>query len=61
MTPGAGPFLAQGPNPQGNATYQISWQRANGFRKEDFFMFLPILDYVKHVTPGAGSFLAPGA
>ena len=32
-----------------------------GFRQEDFFIFLPILDYVKYVIPGAGSFLAPGA
>ena len=32
-----------------------------GFRQEDFFMFHPISVYVKHVTPGAGSFLAPGA
>ena len=35
--------------------------RPCGFRQEDFFMFLPILVYVKHVNPGAGSFLAPGA
>ena len=35
--------------------------RPCGFRQEDFFMFLPILVYVKHVTPGAESFLAPGA
>ena len=34
--------------------------RPCGFRREDFFMFLPILVYDKHVTPGAGSFLAPG-
>ena len=32
-----------------------------GFRQEDCFIILPILDYVKHVTPGAGSFLATGA
>ena len=31
--------------------------RPCSFRQEDFFMFLPILVYVKHVTPGAGSFL----
>ena len=31
-----------------------------GFRQEDFFMFLPIKAYVKHVTPEAGPFLAPG-
>ena len=30
------------------------------FRQEDFFMFLPILVYVKHVTPGAGSVLPQG-
>ena len=30
--------------------------RPCGFRQEDLFMFLPILDNVKHVTPGAGSF-----
>ena len=35
--------------------------RPCGFRQEDFFMFLPILVYVNHVTPRAGSFLAPGA
>ena len=29
------------------------------FRQEDFFMLLPILAYVKHVTVGAGPFLAP--
>ena len=29
------------------------------FRLEDFFMLLPIKAYVKHVTPGAGQFLAP--
>ena len=34
--------------------------RPFGFRQEDFFMFRPILVYVKHVTPEAGSFLAPG-
>ena len=32
--------------------------RPCGFRQEDF---LPILVYVKHVTPGAGSFFALGA
>ena len=26
--------------------------RTCGFRQEDFFMFLPILVFVKHVTPG---------
>ena len=31
-----------------------------GFRQEDFFMLLSIYAYVKHVTPGAGPFLAPG-
>ena len=35
--------------------------RPCGFRHEDFFMFLPILVYVKQVTLGTGSFLAPGA
>ena len=34
--------------------------RSNGFRQEDFFMFLPIQVYDKQVTPGAGPFLAPG-
>ena len=34
--------------------------RPCGFRQEDFFMLLAILAYVKHVTPGAGPFLAPG-
>ena len=42
-----------------NTKYQGS--RACGFKQEDFFRFLLILVYVKHVTPGAGSFLAPGA
>ena len=35
-----------------------------GFRQEDFFIFLTIKAYVKHVTPGpghgAGPFLATG-
>ena len=31
-----------------------------GFRQEDFFKFLPIYVYLKHVTPGVGPFLAPG-
>ena len=35
--------------------------RSCGFRQEDFFMFLPILVYVKHVTPRAGLFWAQGA
>ena len=30
--------------------------RPCGFRQEDFFMFLNILDHIKHVTPWAGSF-----
>ena len=30
-----------------------------GFKQEDFFMF-SYLAYVNHVTPGAGTFLAPG-
>ena len=30
-----------------------------GFRQEDFFMFLPIKVYAKHVTPNGGSILAP--
>ena len=34
--------------------------RPCGFRQEDIFMFLPIKAYVKHVTPEAGPFLAPG-
>ena len=34
--------------------------RLCGFRQEDFSMFLPIKVYVKQMTPGAGSFLAPG-
>ena len=32
--------------------------RPCGFRQEDFIMFVPILVYVKHVTPGLKSFLA---
>ena len=34
--------------------------RPCGFRQEDFFMFLPILVYVKHVTPGRGHFWPTG-
>ena len=34
--------------------------RPCGFRQEYFFMFLHIKAYVKHVTPEAGPFLAPG-
>ena len=34
--------------------------RPNGFRQEDFFMFLPIQAYVKRVTPGVGPFLGSG-
>ena len=30
--------------------------RPCGFRQEDFFMFLPLKAYVKHVTPGRGHF-----
>ena len=33
--------------------------RPYGFRQEDFFMFLPIKAYVKHVTPRVEPFLAP--
>ena len=33
--------------------------RPCGFRQEDFLMFLPILVYVKHVTPAAVSFFGP--
>ena len=32
-----------------------------GFRREDVFMFFTISACVKHVTPGVGPFLAPGA
>ena len=31
-----------------------------GFRLEDFFMFLPIKTYVKHVTSGRGHFWPKG-
>ena len=34
--------------------------RPFGFRREDFFMFLPIKAHVKHVTLEAGPCLAPG-
>ena len=34
--------------------------RPCGVRQEYFLMFLPIKAYVKHVTPGVESFLAPG-
>ena len=43
----------------GDASYQVS--RPCGFSQEYFFMFFPIKAYVKHVTPGVGHFLAPGA
>ena len=35
--------------------------RPCGFREEDFFHIFPILDYVKHVTTGAGLFWDTGA
>ena len=35
--------------------------RPCGFRQEDFLMFSLYEAYVKHVTPGAGPFLTPGA
>ena len=35
--------------------------RPCGFRQEDFFMFLPILVYVKHVTPGGIAIFGPRA
>ena len=41
-----------------HSKYQGS--RPCGFRQEEFFMFLPILIYVKHVTPGAGPFWPQG-
>ena len=34
--------------------------RPYGFRSEDFFMFFTVYTNVKHVTPWAGPFLAPG-
>ena len=34
--------------------------RPCGFRQEDFFMFLPLLVYVNHVTPEAGLCWAQG-
>ena len=34
--------------------------RPCGFRQEDFFMFLPILAYVKHLTMGLGHFWPHG-
>ena len=34
--------------------------RPCGFRREDFFMFLPIKAYVKPVTPEAGHFWLQG-
>ena len=34
--------------------------RPCGFRQEDRFMFLPILVYVKHVTPRQGHFWPQG-
>ena len=39
--------------------YQDSWPC--GFRKDDFFMFSQNKPMQKHVTPGAGPFLVPGA
>ena len=52
-----------GRGPLDDVSYQISNIKALGFVVSDkkiFFMFLPILVCVKHVTPGAGSFLAQG-
>ena len=40
--------------------FKYQGSRPCGFRQEDFFMFLPIKAYVKHVTPKAGPFLAQG-
>ena len=34
--------------------------RPCGFRQEDFFMFPPILVYVKHMTPGRSHFWPQG-
>ena len=34
--------------------------RPCGFRQEDFFMFLSILMYVNHLTPGWGQFWPQG-
>ena len=39
--------------------YQES--RPYGFRQDDFFLLFTMLAHVKHVTPGRGHFLAPGA
>ena len=41
-----------------HTNYQGS--RTCGFRQEDFFMFLPILGYVKHVPPRRGHFWPQG-
>ena len=60
-------FLPQGYNlnklgrgPLGDATYKISRFLALWFQKRRFFHICPIYAYVKHVTPSAGPFLAPG-
>ena len=41
-----------------HTNYQGS--RPDGFRQGDFFMFLPIKAYVKHLTPGVGPFWPKG-
>ena len=68
MNPGFWPILAPGHylnklgrGSLGDATYQIyQGFRPCGFREEVFSCFT-IQAYVKHVTPGAGPFSAPGA
>ena len=65
-SPGAGPFLVPGHNLNkhgrsllDDATYQIS--RGLGLLVSDkiFFMFSLYKPMSKHMTPGAGPFLAP--
>ena len=63
--PGPGYFWPQGyylnklgTGPLDDTKYE--GYRPLGFRQEDFFMLLPIYAFVKHLTPWARPFLAPG-
>ena len=67
MTPGAGPFLASG------LLFEQTWQRSTRWcyipnikalglvvSDKKIFSHFPYISYVKHLTPGAEPFLAPG-
>ena len=61
----AGPFWTQGASLNKFGRVEVNktmlhtiyqGSRPCGFRQEEFFHVFPILAYVKHMTPGAGSF-----